>query len=52
MSREFMKLLAPEVLTRTRAMERILDRLVGYSRALVDHEIARRRSSDADRTSR
>ena len=52
MSREFMKLLAPEVLTRARAMEHILDRLVGYSRALVDHEIARRRSPHADRTTR
>ena len=43
MSREFMKMLAPEVLDRPRAMERILDRLVGYSRALLDYEIGRRR---------
>jgi AcrR family transcriptional regulator len=42
MSREFMKLLAPEVLDRPQAMERILDRLVGYARALLDYEIARR----------
>jgi AcrR family transcriptional regulator len=42
MSREFMTMLAPEVLNRPRAMERILDRLVGYSRALLDYEIARR----------
>jgi len=43
MSREFMKMLAPEVLERPQAMERILDRLVGYSRALLDYEIERRR---------
>jgi len=43
MSREFMKLLAPGVLDRPRAKEQILDRLVGYARALLDHEIARRR---------
>lgn len=42
MSREFMKLLAPEVLDRPQAIERILDRLIGYSRALLDYEIARR----------
>lgn len=43
MSREFMKMLAPEVLERPRAMELILDRLVGYCRALLDHEVERRR---------
>lgn len=42
MSREFMKMLAPGVLSRPNAHEQILDRLVGYSRALLDHEIARR----------
>ena len=42
MSREFMKMLAPGVLDRPRANEQILDRLVGYSRALLDHEIRRR----------
>jgi hypothetical protein len=42
MSREFMKMLAPQVLDQPHASERILDRLVGYSRALLDHEIARR----------
>lgn len=42
MSREFIKLLAPEVLDRPRAMEQILDRLVGYSRALLDYEIRQR----------
>jgi AcrR family transcriptional regulator len=42
MSREFMKMLAPGVLNRPNAHEQILDRLVGYSRALLDHEIARR----------
>ncbi len=47
MSREFMKLLAPDVLARPQAMEKILDRLVGYSRALLDHEIERRRSDSA-----
>lgn len=45
MSREFMKLLAPEVLDRPDAMDRILDRLVGYCRALLDHEIERRRTA-------
>ncbi len=44
MSREFMKMLAPDVLDRPCAMERILDRLVGYSRALLDYEITRRRT--------
>jgi AcrR family transcriptional regulator len=44
MSREFMKMLAPDVLDRPRAMERILERLVGYSGALLDHEIERRRA--------
>jgi AcrR family transcriptional regulator len=42
MSREMMKLLAPGVLDRPQANEKILDRLVGYSRALLDHETARR----------
>jgi AcrR family transcriptional regulator len=43
MSREFMKMLAPEVLDRPRALELIVERLVGYSRALLDYEVARRR---------
>ncbi|MCU0951496.1 MAG: hypothetical protein MUC68_10635, partial [Burkholderiaceae bacterium] len=43
MSREFMKMLAPGVLDRPQASERILDRLVSYARALLDAEIARRR---------
>jgi TetR/AcrR family transcriptional regulator, regulator of cefoperazone and chloramphenicol sensitivity len=47
MSREFMKMLAPDVLDRPCAMERILDRLVGYSRALLDYEIERRRADAA-----
>jgi AcrR family transcriptional regulator len=45
MSREFMKLLAPGVLDRPQANEKILERLVGYARALLDHEIARRREA-------
>jgi hypothetical protein len=45
LSREFMKMLAPSVLNRPKAMALILDRLVGYSRALLDHEIARRSKS-------
>jgi AcrR family transcriptional regulator len=45
MSREFMKMLAPGVLNRPQARQRILDRLVGYARALLDHEIARRREA-------
>lgn len=44
MSREFMNQLAPDVLGRPRAMEQVLDRLVGYCRALLDHEAARRRA--------
>ena len=44
MSREFMKMLAPGVLDRPHAGELILDRLVGYCRALLDHEVARRRT--------
>lgn len=43
MSREFMKMLAPDVLDRPRATELIVERLVGYSRALLDYEVARRR---------
>jgi AcrR family transcriptional regulator len=43
MSRAFMKLLAPEVLDRPQALERILDRLVGYAGALLDYEVERRR---------
>ena len=45
MSREFMKMLAPEVLDRPRAMELIVERLVGYSRALLDYEVGRRRGT-------
>ena len=45
MSREFMKMLAPEVLDRDDAARRIVDRLVGYSVALLDHEIALRRAT-------
>jgi TetR/AcrR family transcriptional regulator, regulator of cefoperazone and chloramphenicol sensitivity len=53
MSREFMKLLAPDVLERPQATEKILDRLVGYSRALLDHEIGRRRTTPVpERSSR
>jgi len=44
MSREFMKMLAPEVLAGEDAVRGIVDRLVGYSVALLDHEIARRRA--------
>jgi AcrR family transcriptional regulator len=45
MSREFMKMLAPGVLDRPQARQKILERLVGYARALLDHEIARRREA-------
>jgi hypothetical protein len=41
-SREFIRLLAPQVLRRDDAAERIVDRLVGYSTALLAHEIASR----------
>lgn len=41
-SREMMKLLAPGVLDRPRALEQVLDRLVGYAHALLDHEVGRR----------
>lgn len=44
MSREFMKMLAPDVLEGSDAAQRTLDRLVGYACALVDHEKARRAS--------
>jgi len=40
MSREFIRLLAPQVLKRDGAAERILDQLVGYSAALLAFEIA------------
>ncbi len=42
MSRECMNVLAPDVLGRPKAAEKILERLVGYSEALLAHEIARR----------
>lgn len=45
MSREFMGLLAPQLLQRPRADELALDRLVGYGRALLDYEIERRRAA-------
>jgi AcrR family transcriptional regulator len=45
MSREFMMLLAPRVLEGPGANEQILDRLVGYSAALLQHEIERRGAS-------
>ena len=45
MSREFMHLLAPRVLDRPDANERILDRLVAYSAALLRDEIERRKAS-------
>lgn len=43
MSREFMKMLAPKVLDRGNAVNSIVDRLVGYSVALLEHEAAQRR---------
>jgi AcrR family transcriptional regulator len=43
-SREFLRLLAPEVLNRADACERIVDRLVDYCAALLEHEKTRRRS--------
>jgi TetR/AcrR family transcriptional regulator, regulator of cefoperazone and chloramphenicol sensitivity len=53
MSRDFMKMLAPDVLNRPQAKKTILDRLVGYSRALLDHEIGRRQTPPAtERSSR
>jgi hypothetical protein len=42
MSREFMQMLAPDVLQGADAPTRILDRLVGYACALVEHEKTRR----------
>ena len=48
LSREMMKLLAPGVLSGPRAGEQVLDRLLGYARALLDHEIARRRAVPAN----
>jgi AcrR family transcriptional regulator len=41
-SREFIKLLAPEVLERRDAARQIVERLVGYAGALLAHEKARR----------
>ena len=46
-SREFIRMLAPQVLDRRDAQRRIVDRLVGYSVALLDHEVAARRASTA-----
>jgi AcrR family transcriptional regulator len=42
MSREFMNLLAPRVLNRPDAKAHVLDRLVGYSSALLQYEMERR----------
>lgn len=44
MSAEFMQMLAPGVFSRADQSDALLERLVGYSRALLDHEIARRGS--------
>ena len=38
MSREFMQILAPTLLRGSRAMDRVLERLVGYGEALVEYE--------------
>ena len=43
MSREFIRMLAPQVLEGADAAARIVDRLVGYSAAMLEHEIAMRR---------
>jgi AcrR family transcriptional regulator len=48
MSREFIRLLAPQVLDRDDAVERIVERLVGYSSALLAHELAARRGRRPD----
>jgi AcrR family transcriptional regulator len=47
MSREFMAMLAPDVLARPQAMQIALDRLAGYGMALVEHE--RRRRADTNK---
>ena len=49
MSREFMKMLAPEVFAGEDPLRCIVDRLVGYSVALLDQEIARRRATSMAR---
>ncbi|MBK6972604.1 MAG: CerR family C-terminal domain-containing protein [Sterolibacteriaceae bacterium] len=51
-SREFLRLLAPEVLDRADAGERIIDRLVGYSGALLAHEQMRRQPAPTKKVSR
>jgi AcrR family transcriptional regulator len=49
-SREFIRLLAPRIVKGDDAAERIVDRLVGYSTALLDREIAsRKRATDPSR---
>jgi len=45
MSREFMHMLAPRLLERPHANQQILDRLVGYSAALLRDEIEHRKAS-------
>jgi AcrR family transcriptional regulator len=50
MSREFMKMLAPDVLDGADAGARILDRLVGYACALVEHEKGRRATAGMKNT--
>ncbi len=44
MSREFINMLAPQLLAQKRAREHIVDRLVGYCMALLEHEKKRRAS--------
>lgn len=44
-TRNLMPQLAPQVLARPGAPELILERLIGYSTALLDHEIQRRRAA-------
>jgi AcrR family transcriptional regulator len=45
LSREFMNVLAPDLLNGEQAVRRVLNRLVGYGVALVAHERARRAES-------
>lgn len=42
MSREFINMLAPQLLAQKHARERMVERLVGYCMALLEHEKARR----------
>lgn len=52
MSRDYMNYLCPELLGRPNAVAQVLERLVGFGCAMVEHEARRRAAAKASRTTR